>query len=51
MGAANAGTILVFVVANGNRAYAVAIAALAVIELIGRGAAWLPPAKLEQQES
>jgi hypothetical protein len=49
--AAIAGTILVSVVANENRAYAVAMAALAVIGLIGLGAAWLLPAKLEQQES
>ena len=51
LGAAIAGTILVSVVANENRAYAVAMAALAVIGLIGLGAAWLLPAKLEQQES
>jgi MFS family permease len=51
LGAAIAGTILVSVVANENRAYAVAMAVLGVIGLIGLGAAWLLPAKLEQQES
>jgi MFS family permease len=51
LGAAIAGTILVSVVANENRAYAVAMATLAVIGLIGLGAAWLLPAKLERQES
>jgi MFS family permease len=51
LGAAIAGTILVSVVATGNRAYGVAMAALAVIGLIGLGAAWLLPAKLERQES
>jgi MFS family permease len=51
LGAAIAGTILVSVVATGNRAYGVAMAALAVIGLFGLGAAWLLPAKLERQES
>jgi MFS family permease len=51
LGAAIAGTILVSVIANENRAYAVAMATLAVIGLIGLGAAWLLPAKLERQES
>jgi MFS family permease len=51
LGAAIAGMILVSVVATGNRAYGVAMAALAVIGLIGLGAAWLLPAKLERQES
>jgi MFS family permease len=51
LGAAIAGTILVSVIANENRAYAVAMAVLGVIGLIGLGAAWLLPAKLEQQES
>lgn len=51
LGAAIAGTILVSVVASGNRAYAVAMGVLAVIGLIGLGAAWLLPAKLERQES
>jgi MFS family permease len=51
LGAAIAGTILVSVVATGNRAYGVAMAALAVIGLIGLGAAWLLPAKQERQES
>jgi MFS family permease len=51
LGAAIAGTILVSVVATGNRAYGVAMAALAVIGLIGLGAAWLLPGKLERKES
>jgi MFS family permease len=51
LGAAIAGTILVSIVATGNRAYGVAMAALAVIGLIGLGAAWLLPAKQERQES
>jgi MFS family permease len=51
LGAAIAGTILVSVVATGNRAYAVAMGVLAVIGLIGLAAAWLLPAKLERQES
>jgi MFS family permease len=51
LGAAIAGTILVSVVATGNRAYGVAMATLAVIGLIGLGAAWLLPAKLERQET
>jgi MFS family permease len=50
LGAAIAGTILVSVVATGNRAYGVAMGVLAVIGLIGLGAAWLLPAKLERQE-
>ena len=51
LGAAIAGTILVSVAATGIRAYAVALAALAVIGLIGFGAAWLLLAKLERHES
>jgi predicted MFS family arabinose efflux permease len=39
LGTAVAGTILVSVVATGNRAYGIALAALAVIALIGLGAA------------
>jgi MFS family permease len=50
-GAAIAGTILVSVVATGNRSYALAMASLVVVGLIGLGAAWLLPAKLERQES
>jgi len=50
-GAAIAGTILVSVVALGTRSYAVAMIVLAVFGLIGLGAAWLLPAKLERQES
>jgi MFS family permease len=50
LGAAIAGTILVSVVATGNRAYAFAMGVLAVIGLIGLVAAWLLPAKLERQE-
>jgi Na+/melibiose symporter-like transporter len=49
--AAIAGTILVSVVALGTRSYAVAMIVLAVFGLIGLGAAWLLPAKLERQES
>jgi MFS family permease len=50
-GTAIAGTILVSVVALGTRSYAVAMIVLAAFGLIGLGAAWLLPAKLEQQES
>jgi MFS family permease len=50
-GTAIAGTILVSVVALGTRSYAVAMIVLAVFGLIGLGAAWLLPAKLERQES
>jgi MFS family permease len=50
-GTAIAGTILVSVVATGTRSYAVAMIVLAVFGLIGLGAAWLLPAKLERQES
>jgi MFS family permease len=50
-GTAIAGTILVSVVATGNSAYAWAIAALAVIGLIGLVAALLLPAKAEPQTS
>jgi MFS family permease len=50
-GTAIAGTILVSVVATGTRSYVVAMIALAVFGLIGLGAAWLLPAKLEPQES
>ena len=47
-GTAIAGTILVSVVATGNRAYAWAMVALVVFGLIGLGAALLLPAKLER---
>jgi MFS family permease len=47
-GTAIAGTILVSVVATGNRAYAWAMVALVVFGLIGLGAAMLLPAKLER---
>jgi nitrate/nitrite transporter NarK len=47
-GTAIAGTILVSVVATGNRAYAWAMAALIVIGLVGLGAALLLPAKLQR---
>jgi predicted MFS family arabinose efflux permease len=50
-GTAIAGTILVSVVATGNAAYAWAMAALAVIGLIGLVAALLLPAKPEPQTS
>jgi MFS family permease len=48
-GTAIAGTILVSVVANGNRAYAWAMASLILFGLIGLGAALLLPRRLEQQ--
>jgi MFS family permease len=47
-GTAIAGTILVSVVASGNRAYAIAMASLAVFGLIGLVAALLLPSKLER---
>jgi MFS family permease len=47
-GTAIAGTILVSVVATGNRAYAWAMVTLVVFGLIGLGAAMLLPAKLER---
>jgi MFS family permease len=50
-GTAIAGTILVSVVATGNRAYGLAMASLVVFALIGLGAAWLLPSKLEPQKS
>jgi MFS family permease len=50
-GTAIAGTILLSVVATGTRSYVVAMITLAVFGLIGLGAAWLLPAKLERQES
>jgi MFS family permease len=48
-GTAIAGTILVSVVATGNRAYAWAMAALIVFGLVGLGAALLLPDRLKQQ--
>jgi MFS family permease len=50
-GTAIAGTILVSVVATGSRSYVIAMTVLAVFGLIGLGAAWLLPAKVERQES
>jgi MFS family permease len=50
-GTAIAGTILVSVLATGNRSYALAMASLVVFGLIGLGAAWLLPAELKRQES
>jgi MFS family permease len=47
-GTAIAGTILVSVVATGNRAYAWSMASLILFGLIGLGAALLLPAKLER---
>jgi MFS family permease len=48
-GTAIAGTILVSVVAPGNRGYGIAMGVLAGIGLIGLGAAMLLPAKLDRQ--
>jgi MFS family permease len=48
-GTAIAGTILVSVVATGNRAYAWAMVALVVFGLVGLGAAVLLPSKLEHE--
>jgi MFS family permease len=48
-GTAIAGTILVSDLASGNRSYSLAMAALAVIGLVGLGAALLLPDKLERQ--
>jgi hypothetical protein len=48
-GTAIAGTILVSVVAPGNRGYGIAMGVLAGIGLIGLGAALLLPAKLDRQ--
>ena len=49
-GTAIAGTILVSDLASGKHAYAWAMSSLAVIGLIGLGAAMLLPGRLEQQE-
>jgi len=48
-GTAIAGTILVSVVASGNRAYAVAMVFLACAALIGAAVAWFLPSKIEPQ--
>jgi MFS family permease len=48
-GTAIAGTILISVVATGNRSYALAMVALAVCGFVGLGAALLLPAKLERE--
>jgi MFS family permease len=48
-GTAIAGTILVSVVASGNRAYAVAMVVLACAALIGAVVAWFLPSKIEPQ--
>jgi F0F1-type ATP synthase membrane subunit c/vacuolar-type H+-ATPase subunit K len=50
-GTAIAGTILVSVVATGNRSYVLAMVAVAVLGLIGLVAALLLPAKPEPQTS
>jgi MFS family permease len=47
-GTAIAGTILVSVVATGNRSYAFAMASLAVFGLVGLGAAWFLPADRQE---
>ena len=48
-GTAIAGTILVSVVASGNRAYAVAMVVLACAALIGAVVAWVLPSRIEPQ--
>jgi MFS family permease len=48
-GTAIAGTILISVVATGNRSYGLAMVALAVCGFVGLGAALLLPAKLERE--
>jgi MFS family permease len=48
-GTAIAGTILVSVVASGNRAYAVAMVVLACAALIGAIVAWFLPSRIEAQ--
>jgi MFS family permease len=50
-GTAIAGTILVSVVATGTRSYAIAMIVVAAVGLIGLGAAWLLPTKLERQDA
>jgi MFS family permease len=49
LGTAIAGTILVSDLASGNRSYSLAMIVLAVIGLIGLGAAMLLPDKIERQ--
>ena len=50
-GTAIAGTILVSVVASGNRAYAWAMVAVALAAVIGLVAAWFLPTKVEPQKA
>jgi MFS family permease len=50
LGTAIAGTILVSVVAPGNRAYVWAMVSLAIAGVIGLVAAWFLPAKIEAHE-
>ena len=50
-GTAIAGTILVSGLGTGNQAYALALATLVVIGLIGLAVALLLPAKLEPQKA
>jgi len=47
-GTAIAGTILVSAAASGNRSYAIAMASVGVIGLLGLAAAWALPAKVER---
>jgi hypothetical protein len=49
-GTAIAGTILVSVVANGNRAYAIALVFLIAVGLIGLGAALMLPSRVERAQ-
>jgi MFS family permease len=51
LGTAIAGTILVSVIASGNTAYAVAMAVVALIGLIGLAAALALPANVQRQEA
>jgi hypothetical protein len=51
LGTAIAGTILVSVVASGNRAYALAMVAVAVAGVIGLVAALRLPAEIEPREA
>jgi hypothetical protein len=50
-GTAIAGTIIVSVVANGNAAYAWAMASLILMGLIGLGAALLLPTTVQQESA
>jgi hypothetical protein len=47
-GTAIAGTILVSAAASGNRSYAIAMASVGVIGLLGLAAAWALPPKVER---